>query len=334
MPTKIEWTDETCNVVVGCSKCSPGCDNCYAEGIAARWAKNPKMAARYARVVGADGRWNGQVDVDFSALDRIPRKPKTVFIASMGDIFHPGVYNPPTTINSLFTQIADLSQHRFLLLTKRAEEMHKVVSAIADYRLESQKSSNALLAGLVRKDSVSLPSHVFHPSLQWPLDNLWLGVTVCNQKEADEKIPLLLATPAAGRFVSVEPMLGSIDLRHLTQGCDYYSLDALSGMEVIEEDGEIGPSLDWVIVGGETGPRARPMHPDWVRSLRDQCQAAGVPFFFKGWGEWAPDCRCGSSVVCKTIDRPQSGLSGCMFRCSRKKSGRLLDGVEHNEKPW
>ena len=151
--------------------------------------------------------------------------------------------------------------------------------------------------------------------------NIWLGVSVENQQAADERIPYLLQTPAPVRFVSCEPLLGPVDL--------------VKGMHGGKVDEPIDPvsRIDWAICGGESGPHARPMHPDWVRSLRDQCQAARVPFFFKQWGEWAPDCLCDTPEPCLTIVRPQPGLMGCMFRCGKKAAGDLLDGREWHEYP-
>lgn len=190
----------------------------------------------------------------------------------------------------------------------------------------------------------------------WPLPNLWLGVTVCNQVEADEKIPSLLQTPAAVRFVSVEPCLGPVDLGHLSWTDIIGSTaekNALTGKTWIQGNcGESsqtlqGNRLDWVICGGETGPGARPMHPDWVRSLRDQCQSAGVPFFFKGWGEWAPigwvhaDSKFDlphivisqdGRVVQSRKDLAPSHNSE-LRRVGKRRAGRLIDGVEHNKFP-
>ena len=163
------------------------------------------------------------------------------------------------------------------------------------------------------------------------LHRVWLGVTVCNQAEADEKIPVLLQTPAAARFVSVEPMLEAVDLRGKL--CHWTCPDG-SGSWFSPVPGKVHHRLlDWVICGGETGPGARPMHPDWVRGLRDQCQGARVPFFFKSWGEWAPNCLCGAKRPHPIIQRPTPGHVGCMFKCGKRRAGRLLDGVEHNEFP-
>ena len=273
--TKIEYVDLTINPVVGCSKCSPGCDNCYAEKMAYRLSKMPATAAKYAGVVDENG-WTGKISaLDLSCFDKLPKKACRVFVGSMTDLFNKDV--PFDVQGKILSTIARNQQHTFMLLTKRADLMRKRYHTL--------------------------------------LPNVWLGVTVCNQAEADEKIPLLLETPAAKRFVSIEPMLGPVDLNPLCSQCGgsgYYTPG-------YTEDGPADPEhcpcgggniawmgrdggLDWVICGGETGPGARPMHPDWVRSLRDQCHSAEVPFFFKGMIE-------------------------------NGKKTRLLDGREWNEVP-
>ncbi len=277
MPTKIEWCEWSINPVAGCSKCSPGCDNCYAEAMARRLSKMPKTAARYAGLVDERGRWTGKISgLDLSVFDRLPKKPCSVFVGSMTDIFHENV--PAETILQIFEKCIILHQHTFLFLTKRPERI---------------------------------------PSETPLIPNAYLGVTVCNQQEADEKIPFLLNTRAVHRFLSIEPMLGPIDLTlyfdHNFQCQDCGHREPRSACECptcgfVDTSGngycptcetgfpnnaicvctECGgdthsPSagLDCVIVGGETGKGARPMHPDWVRSVRDQCAAAGVPFFFR-----------------------------------------------------
>lgn len=337
--TKIEWADMTINPVVGCSPCSPGCDNCYAERFAARLAKNPKTAKKYSGVVDEKGKWTGVIDFDVSCLVKLPRKPKRIFVGSMCDLFHDSVMdNHLEQIMGHLGLTRDNAHHTFMLLTKRPERMRDFFTRWEPYR---------------------------------KVTNVWLGVTVCNQAEAEAKIPVLLQTPAAVRFVSVEPMLEAVDLQAAyphdwmhCKCCGWYGPDdgELGADHIINEDGSepicpqcgndgeagefdwtrevaaayketILPGLDWVICGGETGPGARPMHPDWVRGLRDQCQGARVPFFFKSWGEWAPNCLCGAKRPHPIIQRPTPGHVGCMFKCGKRRAGRLLDGVEHNEFP-
>jgi protein gp37 len=171
------------------------------------------------------------------------RKPTTVFVCSMGDLFHDEV--PDKMLFHVFEVMTQASQHTFQVLTKRPQRMLKFCQRIIDI------------------DAAPLPR------------NIWLGVTAENQEQADKRIPVLLDTPAAVRFVSVEPMLGNVDLG------EYLDLDH-SPQTNFDVNGD--PLLDWVIVGGETGPGARPMHPDWARSVRNQCVEAGVPFFFKKFG--------------------------------------------------
>ena len=236
MSNPIGWCDCTINPVVGCTKCSPGCEHCYAERFAARLAKNPKTAEKYAGVVDERGRWTGNVSSRMM-IDRtfegLPKKAARVFVGSMSDIFHEKI-NFPMCFH-IIKNISKHLRHTFMILTKRPQKMHIYMGLITDIDTA---------CGI------------------WPLPSLWLGVTVCNQNEADGKTLSLIITQAANHFLSVEPMLGPVDLSRFL------------------------PWLDWVICGGESGPGARPMHPDWVRRLRDQCVEADVPFYFKGWGKW------------------------------------------------
>lgn len=316
--TKIEWADLTINPVVGCSKCSPGCDNCYAERGAARMVRhpNPKISGKYAGVVDENG-WTGKLNIRddgvFADL-AVSRRPKRVFVGSMCDLFHEAVAGE--YIQGLLASMSLMPQHSFLLLTKRPERAAE------------------LLDGVLALEG---------------FEHIWLGVTVCNQEEADAKIPVLLSIPAAKRFVSVEPMLGPVSLKAipLPHFGSTAEKNALTGEVWIPGNcGESsqtlqGKKLDWVISGGETGPGARPMHPDWVRGLRDQCQEAAVPFFFKGWGGWMPSeinsCgRIGTWFDGQFVDNHgnlrEPGLN--MSRAKSKVYGhRLLDGREWNEVP-
>lgn len=260
MPTKIEWCDETINPVVGCSKCSPGCDNCYAERFAARLSANPKTSAKYAGLLDDNGHWTGSINFDLSVFDKLPKKRKSIFLASMGDVFHRSV--PDEFIHQIFERIAAWPQHRFLFLTKRP----------------------------YRADGWASYSNHDEP---WP-DNIWMGASIVDQSHAQHWIPLLLATPAAHRFISVEPMLSPIDLFRLdTTGAmrEISTKNALTGYMWRQADhpkgGHLikGEKLDWVICGPETGFAARPLMKEWVMDLYGQCQAAGTPFFFKGPAE-------------------------------------------------
>ena len=233
---KIEWLNrpgtigQTWSPVTGCTKISEGCKNCYAE----------RMSKRLA------GRFGYPADEPFAPTahtDKLNdplrwRKPRTVFTVSMGDLFHTA-FDTEGVIFPILNIIKRAQRHTFLILTKRPEQMKTVM------------------------DCWYLLNHEVYP---WP--NIWLGVTAENQQRANERIPVLLQCPAAVRFVSIEPMLGPVNLE------EYW--------------GEPGVGLDWTIVGGETGPGARYMNPDWARDVRDQCEAAGVPFFFKKMGQGKP----------------------------------------------
>lgn len=259
MSNPIGWCTDTINPFVGCSHCSPACDNCYAEKFAARLSRNPQTERKYAGVVNARGKWTGEISaLDMSCFDKLPKRGgRRVFVGSMTDFFHENA--DFDSQGKVLAKIAKMPQHTFLLLTKRPENARR--------RYHTQ------------------------------LPNVWLGVTVCNQEEADAKIPVLLRTPAAKRFISVEPMLGPVNVeRYLIscKGCGNLASTALclnrpgSGHDLCNacDKPEPGASIDWVICGGENGPGARLIFSEWAHGLRDQCVEAGVPFYFKGWGRY------------------------------------------------
>lgn len=341
MTTKIEWCVSpdggpgfTWNPVIGCSHCSPGCDHCFAERMANRLAsmeftkefesKDQGALAVYRQVVEF-GKWNGRTAFVESALD-IPlrrRKPTTYFVGSMTDLFHENT--PDEWRDRVFAVMALCPQHRFIVVTKRAQEMKRYFLPADDLFLGRWPRMMNLLCGECE------------PTL-FPLPNLMPMVTVCTQAEADEKIPPLLDMHAACRGVSIEPMLGHVDLQYAR----FNGADSLQSIE----------GLHWVICGGETGPGARPMHPDSVRSLRDQCKAAGVPFFLKSWGEWIPKSQWNKPLP-RNVQWGTMNINGeffaettpwnghdddgngetIVYRVGRKRSGHLLDGVEHREIP-
>jgi protein gp37 len=238
----IEWTDATWNPVTGCTKVSPACANCYIE-------RQTPFRVRHRKFV------KGHIPLEFheNRLDAPLhwRDPRRVFVNSMSDLFHEDV--PDVFIDRVFAVMALARWHTYQVLTKRAE------------RLSTAPTRDRVGAAL-RARGVD---ENFVRNLRWPLPNVWLGVSVENQHFADERIPLLLQTPAAVRFISAEPLLGPVDL-----GFAFVS----------DNPWMVQQHVDWVIVGGESGPRVRPTDPDWIRSMRDQCVAAGVPFFFKQWG--------------------------------------------------
>ena len=284
--TEINWCDATWNPVIGCTKVSSGCANCYAEKVAKRFGTAGEY---YNNVVKDDGYgtptgWNGltvRKQPKFNPLTA--RKPRTIFVCSMGDLFHERVLDD--WIDEVMETIKAASWHRYMILTKRPKQMLSYMRIFP-----------------------------------WgkPPSNLALGVSIEDQATADKRIPLLLQTPAAKRFVSFEPALGPVNL------CTSGGLWSDMNNQPVKNGHSIGHGIDLVIMGGESGPKARPMHPDWARSMRDQCASAGVPFHFKQWGEWAPNCLCDTREAHKTIKRPQPGKPGVMFRCGKKTPDESL----------
>lgn len=286
MSTKIEWCEETCNPFAGCTKISPGCDHCYAERMANRLAsiaiKNDNSEffkvdgmGKYALVIRPEGKWNGKTVFDKSALDNIFhwKKPRMIFMVSMSDLFHEN--NALNDIAMVFAAMYLNQRHTFQILTKRPERAEYVLRN-DEFWFSYHKYCNQLHDEYINPLEQEL---YFYDEVkqEWPLRNVWFGVTAENQMRANERIPLLLQIPAAKRFISVEPMLTAINL-------DGYLPDPEWRYLCSEVNVKTHPMIEWVICGGESGPGSRPLHPDWVRSLRDQCQTAGTPFFFKQWG--------------------------------------------------
>lgn len=255
--SKIEWTDHTWNPTTGCSYVSEGCRNCYAVKMSSRLASMGVI--KYAGIVTGQ-HFNGAIKTVRGALDyplSLPPGSK-VFVNSMSDLFHPCV--PVAFIVEVFQVMARCPKVVFQVLTKRPEAM-KIF-------LREKRSGFS----------------------RWPLPNVWVGTSCEDQATADQRIPHLLKCPAAVRFLSCEPLLGWINFVHGDGG--NWVIDLLHGTRSMPDhddpdwdfNGSILGPVDWVIVGGESGPKARPMHPDWARSIRDQCVSASVPFFFKQWG--------------------------------------------------
>jgi protein gp37 len=334
--TKIEWTEATWNPIVGCSLVSPGCTNCYAMRFAGtRLGHLPKYDG-LTQPSKAGPVWTGKLAFDEKALLEPLRwkKPRMVFVNSMGDLFHEDC--PDEWIDRVFAVMALCPQHTFQVLTKRSGRMREWSSGGRDETIWEAVASFIDDWSDGRFPGVRLPAFDGDPMLPalaahgaawggerpWPLKNVWLGVSVEDQQRADERIPDLLATPAAIRWISAEPLLGPVDLEHLYQDHPAH-FDALSGEYYNELGVHTTPVLDWVVAGGESGKGARPMHPDWARSLRDQCAAAGVPFFFKQWGEWAP-----RGIVPRGQERTMD-----LHKVGKKRAGRLLDGVLHDAMP-
>lgn len=295
--SNIEWTDSTFNPWIGCTKVGPGCDHCYAEAREDKRLHRVKWGAGSPRIRTSPGnwekpkRWNEQpfytcacgyrgtmTSDDLHGVHGCGLKFKLtrrrVFCASLADVFDNEV--DPAWRVDLLELIAATPNLDWLLLTKRIGNARRLLDEALD----------VMSHGLTRWEDCP-----------WP--NVWLGATVVNQEEADRDIPKLLATPASMRFLSIEPMLGPIEVDEWLHDSDCMFLD---GVCTCAEPREA--RIDWVIAGGESGPRARPVHPSWIRSVRDQCLNASVPFLFKQWGGQR-----------------------------KKESGRLLDGSEYNGFP-
>jgi len=293
--SKIEWCDHSWNPWVGCTKISPACDHCYAEG----WAKRTGGAALWQgeRRRTSVQNWRQPLKWDRAAASAGVRAK--VFCASLADVFDNQV--PQEWRTDLWALIRSTPHLDWLLLTKRPQNIEKFVP------------------------------------FDWPdtgYQNVWLGTTVENQQEADRRIPHLLSVPARVHFLSCEPLLGPLDI------AQYLEPDEIHGIDWSRPTGQkvgacIGfrPAVQWVIAGGESGPGARPMHPDWAGTLRDQCAAAGVAFHFKQWGEWVAEIQSPEDVVLPGWSREFWKGGPSMWKTGKKAAGRLLDGVEHNGMP-
>lgn len=333
--SKISWTDVTWNVVLGCSRVSAGCDSCYAIGQARMRAANPnpKIAAAFAGLTertetGVD--WTGRVNALRERLGQPLRwrKPRRVFVNSLADLFHDNV--PEEFIAEVFAVMAAAHWHTFQVLTKRHGRMRALLNSESFHDLVKTES-----AGLAH-EGVSVVEN--NPWENWPLPNVWLGVSVEDQRWADIRIPALLDTPAAVRWISAEPLLGPIDLcgpivpgrgrpklTYWLDGRPYWDeLKATTtNTGLVMTPLSTGPRIDWVVVGGESGHRARAMHPQWARALRNQCTAAGVPFHFKQWGEWGP-----APFVVRVCD-PKLGWHGTDEELEAAKRDSEARGATH-----
>ena len=330
--TKIEWANHTFNPWIGCTKVGPGCDNCYAEADfdkrrhVVSWGAGQPRKRTAASTWALPARWNAEAE-------RLGVRYR-VFCASLADVFDNEV--PVQWRRDLFDLIAATPHLDWLLVTKRIGNARRLYG---EAYLDSARA--------------------------WP-ENVWIGATVTNQAEADRDIPKLLEVPARVRFLSMEPLLGPVELNGhehtlapgLGEGIDwltgntsqYSDIFGGSAMPWLDRDWKSFPEdyeeprIHWVIVGGESGPNARPMHPDWARSLRDQCVAAGVPFLFKQWGEWIPEGQTLSEPArldpyrrrwCDIEDGDdrytQTGVA--VHPVGKKAAGRLLDGMQHDGYP-
>ncbi len=304
--SQIEWTESTWSPVTGCTKVSAGCKHCYAEReVEMRWSKNPKSV------------WYGRAFADvrvhpYQYLQPLSwHKPRRIFVCPRSDLFHEDV--PDGALDEIFATMMIAQKHTFQVLTKRPERAEQW---FARGRLADNTPSRILALAEALVDWDRPPT--------WPLPNIWIGVSVEDQATAEERIPVLLDLPAAVRWISAEPLLGPINLQSIDLGDAW--VNALTGhFSDDPPDWNSGPKLDWIVAGGESGPKARPMYPDWIRSLRDQCAAADVPFLFKQWGEWGPCEPIGEAIAVQ--------IAPGMQRIGKRRAGRLLDGVLHDEYP-
>jgi protein gp37 len=325
MPTKIEWAEETINPLPGCTKISEACQNCYAVRMANRF----KGTKKYHGLV-ENGDWTGRINYWPNDLKKPFQweKPRRIFVNSMGDLFHGSLFNGDYPggewLRDIFNVMDIARHHQYLILTKRPDNMKRYLEC----------------------SRINLKDDYPH---------VWVGVTAENQPRLEDRVTILLQIPAAVRFVSVEPMLGPINLRHMDVERHHpvwCMIDALTGKHT-----DMGrpcpdvPKLDWVICGGETGPGSRPMHPDWIRLLRDQCVAADVPFFFKSWGDWEPSEIRPEIDTCyhKISDGKVAGYTSTAKHhwwggswgdgkplsvwVGKKKSGREIDGRTWDQLP-
>lgn len=335
MPSKIEWTDETINPYPGCTKIAAGCLNCYAERRAHRLAS---MGRKAYKVTITDKHWNGHIGFqpEHLTLPLSWRKGRRIFVNSMGDLFHEAICFH--RIRDVWELMRKTERHTYLILTKRI----KAAKSFAEWLKEDW-------------------------SEKFALPNVWLGVSCSTQVDVDKNIPILLQIPAAVHFVSFEPLLEDINCRLPDKYVPYAKEMRMAGGR--HHTGQsLLRGLDQVIVGGESGPGARTMHPEWPRDLRDQCVEAGVAFFFKQWGEWLHksyldylpgighseiDLEHGDysfdieGSLCR-LRSPKKGsgpaLAGelyltkldCVdgyYRVGKKKAGRVLDGRTWDEYP-
>lgn len=311
--SNIEWTDASWTPIrarnlktgkVGwyCEHSTTGCEFCYAEGMNKRLGTGLPFKPGHRKDV--------ELFLDEKMLLAPLRwkKPRMIFVCSMTDLFADFV--PDEWIDKVFAVMALAPQHTFQVLTKRAERMRAYMTTL--HRKRRVEVGADALSEMDRR-SISLEHFTRCFARDLPLPNVWLGVSAERQQEANERIPHLLQTPAAVRFVSAEPLLGPIDFSQVPCSPDCDKPDDPLWKSAVG-------GLDWIIVGGESGRKGRIMELPWARSLRDQCAAADVEFFFKQWGEWEPgdgDCAQGRQY----------------YKVGKKRAGRLLDGIEHNDMP-
>jgi len=383
--TLIEWARHpvtglgaTWNIVTGCAVVSPGCTNCYAMKLAGNRLRNHASRKGLTVQTKAGPVWNGQVRFNEQWLTQplAWKKPHGIFVAAHGDLFADGVTDDQ--LDRIFAVMALTPQHVYYVLTKRPERMRAYLRSEETARRIYDIVCDMTLDMMLQVVLIAEPRHEVHapkgPRVRlgtWPLPNVWLGVSVEDQTRADERIPILLDTPAAIRFISAEPLLGPIDLESAWHGenalesecwgdCGWCEQghtplhNCARGKQSNDALAKGRSGLDWVIAGGESGPSARPSHPDWFRSLRDQCAEADVAFFFKQWGNWAPDtgpmpsgdpimdgrARCAvwqgdrwHFAADGYMPPSDTGEGEWVYHLGKKAAGRMLDGQAHSAFP-
>lgn len=377
--SKIEWTQKTWNPVIGCSMVSEGCKNCYAARMAFRLSFNPKMSRDYQgltrKTSGGLIQWTGKINFrENKLLEPCERLiPTTYFVNSMSDLFHPDIAFD--VIAKIFAVMSLCPQHTFQVLTKHPDRALEYFTWDADGAYSKETAEVIVCTEphlfhrieIIGKEPDKFPAIVSNELLphliaagwhwasyaegdkrldtegDWPLPNVWMGTSVENQAAAELRIPFLIEVPAAVRFLSCEPLLGPLDIS------DWFYPASFVGMEVSNYEetkfSNLQQSIHWVIVGGESGPGARPMHQDWPLSIRGQCRNAEIPFFFKQWGEYLPDAQATHEFYGNMSDAdadntyrlyPPAHMPGKKegyYKLGKKKAGNKLDGVVHQAFP-
>lgn len=357
--SKIEWTDATWNIITGCSIISPGCTNCYAMRLAGTRLRNLPSREGLTDPSKAGPIWNGQVRFNEQWLEQPVRwkRSRMIFVCAHGDLFHESV--PDAWIDAVFAVMAMAPQHVFQVLTKRTSRMRRYIKTLSKEPADRLHHA-AVEAGFTDEAGCAVANWINGFSRwttappdenpldgsqpRWPLPNVWLGFSAENQKHFDERWERVqsLAKDGWNTWLSAEPLLGPIDA---TPGLyNFPPCDDCPGVDHADccRDPDEAPGLKWIETGGESGPNARPPHPAWFRTLRDDAAKAGVPFGFKQWGEWAPEAMHPNAKVVKSVhptDKARSGVVGSetwnagMAKVGKKRAGRELDGVVHDAFP-
>lgn len=326
--THIEWTDATWNIVTGCEVVSPGCTNCYAMKLAGTRLKHHPSRAGLTIDTKAGPVWNGQTRVNWEWIDQplAWARPRMIFVCAHGDLFHASVaFDDIAQIYGVMIAAHHLRGHTFQVLTKRSARARELLNRADFWDAANAYASMVIMERVDPLDRRSTDARAtcddYGPEA--PPPGIWLGVSGENQHWLMQRGCDLVETPAAVRFLSLEPLLGALDPEPFLLPVRQWSTGWLNNYPLSYPEHRV----DWIIAGGESGPGARPMHPDWARSLRDQCAAAGVPFFFKQWGNWLP---AGQVATQTGLWNPACGSS---LLTTKRNAGRLLDGRTHDGMP-